>query len=332
MHCDVFGMPAEWKVERLDQSFWSPVSTSAVLTVDRFDPRRPIPNLGASRSSAAGTVHALPRPLGGQPGGNSVGERHIEFGVACAHPRLDGDVGVRRLRGVEVDAPDDVTRDRLEDGEREPGASLEVGGMAAQVVEVPVERHPLRRRPVAVGEARGRPNVIDARRPRCVVGLVVLWAERLQPESVADEGRRRLEVGRDERQIGHLADASLPRVSRIFTVSVASVYPHYVAKVEKKGRTNDELDQVIRWLTGFDEAELRRHLAEETTFEKFFAAARLNPNASLITGTVCGVRVQDVEDPLMQKIRYLDKLVDELAKGKAMPRILRGELDSAAAD
>ena len=174
--------------------------------------------------------------------------------------------------------------------------------------------------------------MIDARRPRCVVGLVVLWAERLQPESVADEGRRRLEVGRDERQIGHLADASLPRVSRIFTVSVASVYPHYVAKVKKKGRTNDELDQVIRWLTGFDEAELRRHLAEETTFEEFFAAARLNPNASLITGTVCGVRVQDVEDPLMQKIRYLDKLVDELAKGKAMPRILRGELDSAAAD
>ena len=110
----------------------------------------------------------------------------------------------------------------------------------------------------------------------------------------------------------------MPTVSRIFTVSVSSVYPHYVAKVEKKGRTNDELDRVIRWLTGFDQSELRCHLDEETTFEEFFAAARLNPNASLITGTVCGVRVQDVEDPLMQKIRYLDKLVDELAKGKAM--------------
>lgn len=117
----------------------------------------------------------------------------------------------------------------------------------------------------------------------------------------------------------------MPSVSRIFTVSVASVYPHYVAKVEKKGRTKDELDRVIRWLTGFDEAELRRHLDEESTFEEFFAAARLNPNASLITGTVCGVRVQDVEDPLMQKIRSLDKLVDELAKGKAMHKVLRGE-------
>jgi len=120
-------------------------------------------------------------------------------------------------------------------------------------------------------------------------------------------------------------------VSRIFTVSVASVYPHYVAKVEKKGRTNDELDRVIRWLTGFDQSELRCHLEEETTFEEFFAAARLNPNASLITGTVCGVRVQDVEDPLMQKIRYLDKLVDELAKGKALDKVLRGEPDSAGA-
>jgi hypothetical protein len=120
-------------------------------------------------------------------------------------------------------------------------------------------------------------------------------------------------------------------VSRIFSVSVASVYPHYVAKVEKKGRTKDELDRVICWLTGFDELELRRHLADETTFEEFFAAARLNPLASQITGTVCGVRVQDVEDPLMQRIRYLDKLVDELAKGKAMHKVLRGEPDGAAA-
>jgi hypothetical protein len=118
-------------------------------------------------------------------------------------------------------------------------------------------------------------------------------------------------------------------MSRIFTVSVASVYPHYVAKVEKKGRTTEELDRVIRWLTGFDEDELRRHIEGETTFQEFFAAARLNPDASLITGTVCGVRVQDVEDPLMQKIRYLDKLVDELAKGKPMDKVLRGQRTDA---
>jgi len=112
-------------------------------------------------------------------------------------------------------------------------------------------------------------------------------------------------------------------VSRIFTVSVASVYPHYIAKVEKKGRTQAELDQVIEWLTGFDETELRGHLDDGTTFEDFFAAARLNPNASLITGVICGIRVETIEDPLMQKIRYLDKLVDELAKGKAMEKVLR---------
>jgi hypothetical protein len=110
---------------------------------------------------------------------------------------------------------------------------------------------------------------------------------------------------------------------RIFTTSFASVYPHYVAKVERKGRTKDELDEAIRWLTGFDETELTRHLADDTTFEDFFADARLNPNASLITGLVCGVRVEEVEDPLMQQIRYLDKLVDELAKGKAMDKVLR---------
>ena len=110
---------------------------------------------------------------------------------------------------------------------------------------------------------------------------------------------------------------------RIFTTSVASVYPHYVAKVERKGRTRAELDEVITWLTGFDQAELRAHLDAGTTFEDFFAAARLNPHAALITGSVCGVRVEDVEDPLMQRIRYLDKLVDELAKGKAMEKVLR---------
>ncbi len=112
-------------------------------------------------------------------------------------------------------------------------------------------------------------------------------------------------------------------MSRIFTSSVASVYPLYVAKVEKKGRTKAELDQVIEWLTGFDERALGRHLADGTTFQDFFADARLNPNASLITGSVCGVRVETVADPLMQKIRYLDKLVDELAKGRPMDKVLR---------
>ena len=110
---------------------------------------------------------------------------------------------------------------------------------------------------------------------------------------------------------------------RIFTTSVASVYPHYVAKVERKGRTKAELDEVIEWLTGFDEKALDQHLASETTFEDFFDQAHLNPNASAITGTVCGIRVEEVEDPLMQKIRYLDKIVDELAKGKAMETVLR---------
>ncbi len=112
-------------------------------------------------------------------------------------------------------------------------------------------------------------------------------------------------------------------MSRIFTTSVASVYPHYVTKVEKKGRTRAELHQVIEWLTGFDETALNGHLASGTTFEDFFAAARLNPHAASITGTVCGVRVEDIDDPLMQKIRYLDKLVDELAGGRSMDRILR---------
>ncbi|UAL31113.1 DUF2200 domain-containing protein [Nocardioides rotundus] len=112
-------------------------------------------------------------------------------------------------------------------------------------------------------------------------------------------------------------------MSRIFTTSVASVYPHYVTKAEKKGRSRAEVDEVITWLTGFDDAELQRHLADETTFEDFFAAASLNPNAELITGSVCGVKVQEVEDPLMRQIRYLDKLVDELAKGRPMEKILR---------
>ena len=110
---------------------------------------------------------------------------------------------------------------------------------------------------------------------------------------------------------------------RIFTTSVASVYPHYVTKVEKKGRTVAELHEVMRWLTGLDEKTLQGHLDARTTFEGFFAVADLNPRAELITGTICGVRVHEVEDPLMRQIRYLDKLVDELAKGRPMEKILR---------
>lgn len=111
---------------------------------------------------------------------------------------------------------------------------------------------------------------------------------------------------------------------RIFTTAFGSVYPHYVAKAEKKSRTRSEVDEVIRWLTGFDQATLEEHLEAGTTFEDFFAAANLNPNAELITGVVCGIRVENVEDPLMKKIRLLDKLIDELAKGKKMEKILRG--------
>ena len=110
---------------------------------------------------------------------------------------------------------------------------------------------------------------------------------------------------------------------RIFTTSVSSVYPHYVAKVERKGRSQAELDQVIEWLTGYDAAALEAHRTAETTFEDFFAGARLNPLVSSITGSVCGVRVEAIEDPLMQKVRYLDKLVDELAKGRPMEKVLR---------
>ena len=110
---------------------------------------------------------------------------------------------------------------------------------------------------------------------------------------------------------------------RIFTTTLASVYPLYLAKVERKGRTRDELDAVIRWLTGYDQSALDQHLAAGTTFAGFFEGARLHPNAARITGVVCGVRVEAIEDPLMQRIRYLDKLVDELAKGRALEKVLR---------
>lgn len=112
---------------------------------------------------------------------------------------------------------------------------------------------------------------------------------------------------------------------RIYATSVASVYPHYVAKAEKKGRAKAEVDEIIRWLTGFSQEQLDAQLAARTDFETFFAQApRPNPARAEIKGVVCGVRVEDVAEPLMREIRYLDKLIDELAKGKAMAKILRG--------
>ena len=111
---------------------------------------------------------------------------------------------------------------------------------------------------------------------------------------------------------------------RIYTVSVASVYPMYITKVEKKGRTKTDVDAIIRWLTGYSQEELEAQLEKQTDFETFFAEApRPNPSRTLIRGVVCGVRVEDITEPTMQEIRYLDKLIDELAKGKAMEKILR---------
>jgi hypothetical protein len=110
---------------------------------------------------------------------------------------------------------------------------------------------------------------------------------------------------------------------RIANMTFASVYPHYVAKIEKKGRTVKELHQVISWLTGFKARDLQRLLKNEATFEQFFAEASLNPNASLITGSICGYRIEEIETPLTRRVRYLDKLVDELAKGRKMERVLR---------
>lgn len=112
--------------------------------------------------------------------------------------------------------------------------------------------------------------------------------------------------------------------SRVYRMSFASVYPHYIQKAEKKGRTKAEVDEIICWLTGYNERTLQQHLDDKTDFETFFAQApQIHPNVSKITGVICGHRVEEIEDKLMQQIRYLDKLVDELAKGKAMEKILR---------
>jgi hypothetical protein len=114
------------------------------------------------------------------------------------------------------------------------------------------------------------------------------------------------------------------KLDRVFAIKFGSVYPHYVQKAEKKDRTKEELDQVLRWLTGYSQKQLEEQIERGASLEIFFAEApALHPNSSLIRGVVCGIRVEDIEDPLMRKIRYMDKLVDELAKGKAMEKILR---------
>lgn len=112
---------------------------------------------------------------------------------------------------------------------------------------------------------------------------------------------------------------------RIAKMTFASVYPHYITKVEKKGRTKEELHQVIEWLTGFDDGKLQEMMAQKATFETFFSHAKLNPNAHLIKGVICGYRIEEIETLLTKQVRYLDKLVDELAKGKKMEKILRKE-------
>lgn len=112
---------------------------------------------------------------------------------------------------------------------------------------------------------------------------------------------------------------------RVAKMTFASVYPHYITKVEKKGRTKEELHQVIEWLTGFDDKKVQKLIEERVTFEAFFMNAKLNPNAKLITGVICGYRIEEIESPLTKQVRYLDKLIDELAKGKKMEKILRQE-------
>lgn len=116
---------------------------------------------------------------------------------------------------------------------------------------------------------------------------------------------------------------------RIYTTSVASVYPHYLAKAEKKGRTKAEVDEIFRWLTGYTQSDLERELNSKTDFETFFAQApKMNPLRSLVKGVICGVRIEEIEEPMMREIRYLDKLIDELAKGKSMDKILRKQAEA----
>jgi len=176
------------------------------------------------------------------------------------------------------------------------------------------------RRPVATSTTARPPSGWSS---RTVAWCVTCTAGQVSPLGRTCTRTRGVPPARGGTRPAPLPQQYGPHVSRVFQVSFASVYPAYLAKVERKGRTRAELHQVVGWLTGFDEAALQAHLASGTTLADFFAAATLPVHASLITGTVCGVRVEEVEDPLMQKIRYLDKLVDELAGGRSMDRVLR---------
>ncbi|GJQ20431.1 MAG: hypothetical protein HBSIN02_07860 [Bacteroidia bacterium] len=139
---------------------------------------------------------------------------------------------------------------------------------------------------------------------------------------------RRLQTDKQSRESQAITE--YPTTHRIYTIPFASVYPHYIAKAEKKGRTRGEVDQIICWLTGYTRRGLEAHLKKKTDFGTFFSKApRMNPSRFLIKGVVCGVRVEDIREPLMREIRYLDKLIDELAKGRTMKKILRKEGDSA---
>ena len=130
-------------------------------------------------------------------------------------------------------------------------------------------------------------------------------------------------LGKNEKTGYLIIETMKTHDERMAQLTFASVYPHYVAKVEKKGRTKEELHQVIEWLTGFDKQKLQAQIDNKSSFETFFQQATLNPNAHLITGLICGYRIEEIENPLTQKVRYLDKLVDELAKGKKLEKILR---------
>jgi len=153
-----------------------------------------------------------------------------------------------------------------------------------------------------------------------------LWDATAEPNAEADRGRH-LEQTRFEEIATRQKEQNGARKMakhRIYTTSFASVYPHYVAKAEKKGRTKAEVDRIIRWLTGYSQKRLDSQIKKQTDFESFFAEApQLNPSRTLITGVICGVRVEDIKESTMREIRYLDKMVDELAKGKAIEKILR---------
>ncbi len=143
---------------------------------------------------------------------------------------------------------------------------------------------------------------------------------RAYPSASSEVAEKTVQYPYAENNYRHMKDSAN---HRIYTMSFARVYPLYIKKVEKKGRTKKEVDEVIRWLTGYSQKELGAHLKKGTDFQTFFAQAKLNPLRSLIKGVICGVRVEDIKQPTMQAIRYMDKLVDELAQGRAMEKILR---------